>query len=206
MSWLLVVVALLVVVTVVIVAYSTSQSGSTSKYPFPCLANESLFFHVHPWLRIVINGQNVTIPQYVGVENPNGPNTCFEPMHTHDASGIIHIESPTNTNYTLGDFFKIWNATYQTITLNGVQHPIVFNQTDILGYKADATHRVVLLVNGNPSTAYGALSLVPLDYCNTQHANVPPCYPTAGGNPSYGTGVYPYPTGNTIVVEYTSSS
>ena len=28
-------------------------------------------------------------------------------MHTHDNTGIIHIESPDVRNYTLGEFFVI---------------------------------------------------------------------------------------------------
>jgi hypothetical protein len=30
-------------------------------------------------------------------------------LHTHDDSGIIHIESPVNRDYTLGQFFDVWN-------------------------------------------------------------------------------------------------
>lgn len=30
------------------------------------------------------------------------------PLHTHDDSGTIHVESSTNRNYRLGEFFKVW--------------------------------------------------------------------------------------------------
>jgi hypothetical protein len=207
-------VVLLVAAVVGFVAYSYSQAASVPHFPFPCLQNEGLFYHVHPWLRITINGENVTIPAAVGIENPlmqqgiagGGPNSCFEPLHTHDSSGIIHIESSTNTSYTLSDFFSVWSATYHTVTFGGVQRPVVFNSTDILGFRANTTHRVVLLVDGRPSHAFGGLSLVPLDYCDSQNAHVSPCYPTAPGNPVYGPGTYPFETGNTIVIEYTSST
>ncbi|MDQ6616700.1 MAG: hypothetical protein M3083_18640 [Actinomycetota bacterium] len=29
-------------------------------------------------------------------------------MHTHAADGIIHVESPTQTTYTLGQLFDLW--------------------------------------------------------------------------------------------------
>jgi hypothetical protein len=34
---------------------------------------------------------------------------CFSYLHTHAADGIIHIESPIQRVYTLGEFFDVWN-------------------------------------------------------------------------------------------------
>ena len=31
-------------------------------------------------------------------------------LHTHDASGIVHIESPDKRDYTLGQFFDVWGV------------------------------------------------------------------------------------------------
>jgi hypothetical protein len=166
------------------------------------LGNEGTAIHVHPYLRIMINAQNVAIPANVGIGNSGA---CFEPMHTHDASGIIHIESPnTSTQYTLSQFFQIWNVTYHTVTVDGTQHPIVFNSTDILGFKADASHKIVLLVDGKPSSDYGSLVLNSLAYCSAA-TTAPPCFPTAVGDPYYGGQQYSFGTGHTIVIEYTTS-
>ena len=30
------------------------------------------------------------------------------PLHTHDYSGTIHVESTANRNYTLGEFLNVW--------------------------------------------------------------------------------------------------
>jgi hypothetical protein len=193
-----------------IVIYDQSNPSQTSPFPFPCLPNEALLFHIHPYVRIIINGENISIPAAIGIRNPiyaNGvaggsSNSCFEPLHTHDSSGVIHIESGTNTTYTLGDFFKVWNATYGTVVIDGAKHPVVFNSTDILGFKADPTHKVVVLVDGKTSDAYGFLALNALNYCSSAFANVSPCYPTAGGNPYYSGHAYPYGTGHTILIEY----
>ena len=35
-------------------------------------------------------------------------------LHTHDASGIIHVESPDERPYTLGNFFDIWGQPLET--------------------------------------------------------------------------------------------
>ncbi len=32
------------------------------------------------------------------------------PLHTHDTSGIIHVESNTVRPYTLGEFLSIWGG------------------------------------------------------------------------------------------------
>jgi len=182
--------------------------------PFPCITGEN-YIHVHPYLRIIINGQNVTVPAAIGIQNPvfqNGDavtGACLEPMHTHDSSGIIHVElAPTDAarNFTLSDFFKIWAWQPGHLLFNGTSHPIVFTPTDILGYQADSRHKVVMLVDGKPSTAFGSLPLERYDYCYSGNSNVPPCSPTAGGNPLWdGGSSYPYGTGHTIVIEYSSA-
>jgi hypothetical protein len=209
---------------------------------FACLGTESLYLHIHPWLTITIDGKNVTLPSGIGIKDPaqvgtssgepvfgGGASTCFEPMHTHDDSGLIHIESPTNTNYTLGEFFTEWNLTYQYAIVNGAHEPIVFNQTDILGYKVNGSATLKLLVDGKTppvgdfngsSSNYGNLVLTLLDYCSSSlPANSSPCYPTdasssgAIGDPAWNSvtgfapavaGGYPYGGNHTIVIEYTS--
>ncbi len=44
-----------------------------------------------------INGQRYTVPSQIGII----PERCIYWLHTHDDSGIIHIESPVVKNYTL---------------------------------------------------------------------------------------------------------
>jgi hypothetical protein len=197
--------------------YALTQSKGGGNFPFPCLA-EITTVHVHPWLQIVINtGTNnvtVQIPAAIGILDPQFNTagiaiggSCFEPMHTHDASGIIHVEAASVSNqYTLDAFFTIWKVTYPNgVPVNGVDRPIIFNATDILGFKVGQGHRLSLLIDtGQPSyqnsTAYGALDLTRYDFCSTQSSGAP-CSPTAGGNPQY-PGGYPYPTGHTIVIGY----
>ncbi len=232
--WSYVIPAVIILLVIVGVLYvsakeNTSSTGSVlpppgnHKFPYNCLTTETLAYHVHPWLRIIIDGKNVTIPPGVGMEGAfvdgtasNGVPfyaalTCYEPLHTHDDTGIIHIESPTNTNYTLGNFFQVWAATYAYELFNGSQRPIVFNNTDVLGFTADSSHQVLLIVDGRQeptSFNYDSLVLDTLDYCNsTNSASLSsPCYASAQGNPSWNIGNgYPYGTGHTIVIEYVSA-
>jgi hypothetical protein len=159
LGWVLLFGVVVVVVGVGYLAYSVN--APIPGFPFPCVGSEGTALHVHPILQIFINGENVTIPGGIGI--PPG-HACLEPIHTHDSTGTIHIESPdTTTQYTLGEFFQIWSATYSTVTVGGTAHPVVFNSTDILGFRADSAHKITMLVNGAVSTEYGSLVLNSLD-------------------------------------------
>jgi hypothetical protein len=75
-----------------------------------------LNYHIHAHLTLYKNGRAVPVPAYVGIPyssaiNAAGQHTCLYWLHTHDASGVIHVESPTPRLYTLGQFFDIWRYT-----------------------------------------------------------------------------------------------
>jgi hypothetical protein len=83
-----------------------------------CQTGEQTLFHIHAHLAIFVNGQARQVPAAIGIpggqaqQTPNGPfiatGTCFYWLHTHAADGIIHIESPVQRTYTLGEFFDEW--------------------------------------------------------------------------------------------------
>ena len=83
-----------------------------------CQTGEQTLFHIHAHLAIFVNGKARQVPAAIGIpgaqaqETPNGPfvaaGTCFYWLHTHAADGIIHIESPVQRIYTLGEFFDEW--------------------------------------------------------------------------------------------------
>jgi hypothetical protein len=43
----------------------------------------------------------------------------FSPIHTHDTSGIVHIESPTVRPFTLGQFFDVWGVRFTSDCIGG---------------------------------------------------------------------------------------
>ncbi len=186
---------------------SLRARGRTGHFP-AALRVEGNVVHVHPWLRIYVNtgtsNVSVSVPQYVGFVSQ----TCLEPMHTHDASGIIHIEATSLSNqYTLGAFFTIWRLTFPNgASVNGVDRPIIFNSTDILGFKIGQGHTLSLLIDRGQSTYQnstedGSLDLTHYDYCSAQSTGAP-CSPTApGAIPQYPNG-YPYGTGHTVEIVY----
>ncbi len=173
--------------------------------PFPCLPMEGGQQHIHPYLRIVVSGQPVPIPASIGIRGLPGGGACLEPVHTHDASGIIHIESPSPTQtYTLANFFTIWRATYQVVDIGGVRYPVSYTLSEIFDHRPDARHSVQLIVDGKISPAGPGLVLNTLDYCSAAMAG-PPCAPTAVTDPYPPFMVQRYGTGHTIVLQYTGN-
>jgi hypothetical protein len=84
-----------------------------------CENLEQLAYHVHSHLAVFVNGHARGIPEGIGIAPPrqtvNGATgtyvvagSCFYWLHAHTADGIIHIESPTQKTYTLGNYFDIW--------------------------------------------------------------------------------------------------
>jgi hypothetical protein len=83
-----------------------------------CQTSEQTVFHIHTHLTIFVNGQQRQVPPAIGIpgavaQQTNagpfiGSGTCFYWLHTHAADGIIHIESPVERTYTLGEFFDEW--------------------------------------------------------------------------------------------------
>lgn len=77
-----------------------------------CDSLEQSVEHIHAHITIYINGVNTPLVANTGIA-PIGiaagdTPTCYYWLHTHDASGVIHIESPTTRPYTLNQFFDIW--------------------------------------------------------------------------------------------------
>jgi len=70
------------------------------------LPAEALVLHIHQHLDIVVNGRVLRgLPAYIGI---NIQGRFITELHTHDTSGIIHVESPTVRKFTLGNFFDVW--------------------------------------------------------------------------------------------------
>lgn len=70
-----------------------------------CDAMEGQRVHIHQHLLILDHGVSVPVPANVG--RP-AVGTCLYWVHTHTPDGVIHIESPANRSFTLGDFFAVW--------------------------------------------------------------------------------------------------
>lgn len=93
-------------------------------------SHETLQHHVHAHLDVYVNGQHVLVPAGLGIDTTNPAvhrftilgqpgwggisrpcdQACISPLHTHDVSGILHTESPTSADNTLGELFTEWGV------------------------------------------------------------------------------------------------
>lgn len=88
-------------------------------------ATNNMVMHNHVSLNVIIGGKPIVVPAHIGMTQTGifaDPLLYADhsldkygmegmsPLHTHDASGLIHIESNTVRNYTLGEFLDIWKG------------------------------------------------------------------------------------------------
>lgn len=176
---------------------NTSDSLTGGSLPFPCADQTGYQLHVHPYLRIVVDGQEVPIPTNIGIQA-----NCFEPIVTRDTSGILHIETNVVRDYTLGDFFRIWQASsFPRAIVNGQSFPVSYSATELMGHKVDAGHVVRLTVDGQPSSDGPGLILNRVDYCR-EGRDQAECANAANMNPAPAEVMTRYGTGHTVLLEY----
>ncbi len=119
---------------------------------------ERLQFHVHSHLDVFLDGKSIAVPagigidvtnpavqsavvdgqeQYGGISSPCDT-ACISPLHTHDSSGILHTESSTRKDNTLGQLFIEWHVRLDASCVDTYCKP---------------AKRVAVYVNGTPVTA-----------------------------------------------------
>jgi len=75
-------------------------------------------YHLHAHVSLFVRGEQIEFPAGAGIVDPvvtNGyvnfnPAKCFYEMHSHDASGIIHLHANAGQArpLTLGQLFDVW--------------------------------------------------------------------------------------------------
>lgn len=74
--------------------------------------------HFHSHLDVLVNGKKVPVPANLGIDASSGQ---LAELHTHDDTGILHIEAPTtNKRYTLGQVFSEWNVRLSPAAIGGL--------------------------------------------------------------------------------------
>jgi protein-S-isoprenylcysteine O-methyltransferase Ste14 len=104
----------------------------------------------HVTIQIFMNGSNVVIPAHIGINATRwidhsldafSINSTQAAIHTHNTTGSVHVQLKKWHPCTLGDFFSIWGAS--------------FNSEHLLSY----TGTVTVTVNGKPNGDFRGLVL-----------------------------------------------
>ncbi|HZU39769.1 MAG TPA: hypothetical protein VE992_01885 [Solirubrobacteraceae bacterium] len=95
-----------------------STTGTAVVDGIQCGLTEQLAYHIHAHLQVYVNGAARALPGGIGIPGSTVEQTSVGPvaqggqciywLHTHAPDGVIHIESPTQRIYTLGQFFDEW--------------------------------------------------------------------------------------------------
>jgi hypothetical protein len=146
-------------------------SAAAAKAGLPMLTQEILTVHYHAHLDVIVRGVRIAVPAFIGIDQVK---QRIAPMHTHDTSGVVHIESATDIPFTLGQFFTEWD---QPLTAGRVG-PVVLTAGEQLRIYRDGT-----LVSGDPAalklTAHA--EVVVWVGSATEHPDVPTQYTFAHG-------------------------
>jgi hypothetical protein len=91
----------------------------------PSLNSNQMILHNHVSLNVTLDGNPITVPAQIGIEQPGNPEdgllygdhtldkygmSGMSPLHTHDDTSTIHVESNIIRNFTLGEFLSIWRG------------------------------------------------------------------------------------------------
>ncbi len=159
---LIAVIAACVLITIIgsiAIYYAREHAAALTIDGIGCNSIEQFAMHIHAHVDIIINGVYFLVPSQIGI-----PSSCFYWLHTHDESGIVHIEAPMHRDFTLGQFFDIWgkklsndqifnyvaNATNPLkVYINGTEVPAGTNYRDI---KLNAHDEIAIVYGTPPST------------------------------------------------------
>lgn len=129
------------------------------------LSQEMLKNHLHAHLSIFYKGMQIAVPRGIGIIKPfhvvNGfveGGKGYYWLHTHDASGIVHVESPKDQSYDLGNFFDIWGQPLEMHNVAGfkgrlhvfVDGKIYFGEIRKISLKQ---HTQIILVIDSPGVS-----------------------------------------------------
>ena len=152
-------------------ATTTNPTGAVDG--ITCAPLEQLAYHIHAHLHVFADGESLSLPAGIGILNPVvqqtpygpvvGAGNCFYWLHTHTSDGVIHIESPTQKVYTLGNFFDVWGEPLTSTRVASVAGKVTAYVDGKLWTKSPGAipllpHTVIQLDVGSTSPAFQPVS------------------------------------------------
>jgi hypothetical protein len=159
---------ILLVFAIGLIIYFLANNKSntpTTAAGIPCDQLEHTQVHYHAAVQIVYQGNVLPIPPNIGIvtDPVSGNTTCFYWLHVHAANtDVIHIESPANQTFTLGQFFSVWSTWSKSN--GGPNEPLDATHVSTLTLTPDEKLVVYIdLQDGKGPTAYtGDPKAIPL--------------------------------------------
>ena len=146
--------------------------GRLDALGLPALGREGTALHTHQHLDLFVHARHVVVPAGIGID---AGGRFISPIHTHDASGVIHVESPQVRTFTLGQLFGVW----------GVR----LTRACVGGYCVHGPERLVVYADGRRVTGDPrVLALAP-------HAEIVVAYGTRGELPRPVPAAFAFPAG-----------
>lgn len=108
------------------------------------LPAEGTTMHEHADVQIFVHGTKEPIPKDIGIDASKG---TIQSIHTHDDTGLVHLESSRSRGFTLGEFFGVWGVRFTPSCLGA--------------YCNEGNNRLQVFVDGDEVTA--SLQNVQLD-------------------------------------------
>jgi len=129
------------------------QTGTTAVDGVGCYVSGGNY-HVHALLSIYQDGVRLALPGSIGRNA-----ACDYELHTHEGSGVIHVETDFPTTFTLGQFFALWGQNLSATSIAGLPgtptYYVIENEkiTRITTNPADITltsHKEIVVITGVP--------------------------------------------------------
>jgi hypothetical protein len=136
---------ILVVLSIVLIISAVANTRSNNTAPptvagIPCDALQQTQVHYHAAIQIVYGGIVHAIPAGLGIVGGESSPTCYYWLHVHGAyANTIHIESPKNRTFTLGDFFAVWTK------WSGIKQPL--DATHVSSFTLTPDQKLVIYIN-----------------------------------------------------------
>jgi hypothetical protein len=115
-----------------------------------CLVNQN--FHQHSLVSIYKDGVRQGLPSNIG------RGACDYELHTHDVTGMVHIETDVAKKFSLGQFFAVWNQPLGAAGTAGLGSPVRFyliENDQLTRYTGDpallelVAHREIVIIGGS---------------------------------------------------------
>ncbi len=122
------------------VASASSTGNGSPRDGVTCQtqAKEVVKYHIHIYLSVYVHGKQQRLPAGIGITRPSsvqhfaagpfydvGLYNCLYWIHTHAYDGIVHVEAPKKSSFTLGQFFDVWGQVLSTTQVGPAKGTVV---------------------------------------------------------------------------------